>query len=185
MLAMRDTKYEIIHFWFVETEPQLWFQKNDVFDARIRDRFLITYEMARDGLCQSWASDAEGSLALCLVLDQFPRNLFRGSALAYATDESALLVAKKAISKGFDQILSPEKRRFLYMPFMHSEAMSDQRRCVELFKAMQDSEPLSYEYALRHMKVIEDFGRFPHRNAALARDTTPEEQAYLDAGGGF
>jgi uncharacterized protein (DUF924 family) len=182
---MRDTKQEIIHFWFVETEPQLWFQKNDVFDARIRDRFFVTYEMARDGLCQSWSVDADGSLALCLVLDQFPRNLFRGLPQAYETDEPALLVSKRAVSKGFDQVLAPEKRRFLYMPFMHSEALSDQKRAVELFQAMRDVEPLSYEYALRHMKVIEQFGRFPHRNAALGRETTPEEQVYLDAGGGF
>ncbi len=182
---MRDTKQEIIHFWFVETEPQLWFQKNDAFDSRVRDRFLVTYEMARDGLCDAWVNDAHGALALCVVLDQFPRNMFRGRPEAFATDEAALLCAKRSVSKGFDQILAPEKRRFLYMPFMHSEKISDQKRSVELFKSMIDLEPLSYEYALKHLKVIEDFGRFPHRNAILGRQTTPEEQAYLDAGGGF
>jgi len=182
---MRDTKHEVINFWFVETEPQLWFQKNETFDARIRDRFLLTYEMARDGLCNAWAQDAQGSLALCILLDQFPRNMFRDDPRAFATDDKALLFAKQAINKGFDQVLAPEQRRFVYMPFMHSEKLSEQKRSVELFKTMIEEEPLSYEYALKHLKVIEDFDRFPHRNKALGRETTPEEQVYLDQGGGF
>lgn len=183
---MRDTKQEIIHFWFEETEPQLWFQKNDDFDAMIRERFEVTYEMARDGLCNPWSDDAEGALALCIVLDQFPRNMFRGTAAAFATDEQALLVAKRAISKGFDQVLTPMKRRFLYLPFEHSENLTDQKRSVELFEAMKEDDPLGYEYAVRHLEVIEQFGRFPHRNRALGRENTPEEEVYLaDPDAGF
>lgn len=183
---MRDMKQEVIHFWFDETAPQLWFQKNESFDQTIRERFSVAYDMAARGLCQHWASDAEGALALCLVLDQFPRNMFRDTPAAFATDERALLCAKQAISKGFDQILSVPKRRFLYLPFEHSENLSDQRRCVALFEKIRDEDPMGYEYALRHLKVIEEFGRFPHRNAILGRTSTSEEEAYLaQPGAGF
>lgn len=183
---MRDTRKEVLKFWFEETDPSLWFQVNESFDATIRDRFLLTYQMARDGLCQSWGADAEGALALCLVLDQFPRNMFRDSAAAFATDEKALMVARGAVSRGFDKILAPIKRRFLYLPFEHSEELSDQRRSVALFAAMKDQDPLGYEYALRHEAVIEKFGRFPHRNAVLGRQNTPDEEIYLAApGAGF
>lgn len=183
---MRDTKSEILHFWFVETDPSLWFQKNEAFDERIRDRFKVTYEMAADGLCNNWAKDADGALALIVVLDQFPRNMFRGTGKAYASDSKALICAKQAIHKGFDQVLTPEKRRFMYLPFEHSENLSDQKRSVELFKAMEDVDPLGYTYALRHYDVIKKFSRFPHRNEALGRDNTPEEEEYLQqAGAGF
>ena len=183
---MRDTKQEILHFWFVETDPSLWFQKNEEFDTRIRERFKVTYDMAKDGLCNAWADDAEGALALCIVLDQFPRNMFRGTADMFATDEKALLCSKQAIHRGFDQVLTPEKRRFMYLPFEHSENMRDQNRAVELFEAMKDVDPLGYQYALRHKEVIEKFGRFPHRNKALGRENTPEEEEYLkQPGAGF
>lgn len=183
---MRDTKSEILHFWFVETDPSLWFQKNEEFDARIRDRFLVTYEMAAEGLSNEWGKDADGALALIIVLDQFPRNMFRGTAKMFATDGKALIQAKQAIHKGFDQVLTPEKRRFMYLPFEHSENIIDQKRSVELFKAMEDVDPLAYTYALRHYDVIDKFGRFPHRNAALGRESTPEEEEYLaKPGAGF
>lgn len=177
---MRDTRQEIIHFWFEETEPQLWFQKNEDFDLIVKERFLVTHEMARDGLCNAWSSDAEGCLALCLVLDQFPRNMFRGQAAAFETDEKALLTSKQAIHKGFDQVLEPVKRRFIYLPFEHSENILDQKRSVELFRSMEEDDPVGYDYALRHLAAIEKFGRFPQRNVALGRETTPEEQEYLD-----
>ena len=122
---------------------------------------------------------SDGALALCILLDQMPRNMFRGMPKAFETDKKALVVAKFALSKGLDQVLSVQKRRFLYLPFEHSENINDQRRCVELFEKMKDDDPLGYDYALRHLKVIEEFGRFPHRNAILARDNTPEEEAYL------
>lgn len=179
---MRDTKEEILHFWFEETEPQQWFQKNDNFDKSIRDCFLVTYNMACDGLCDGWNRNEEGCLALCILLDQFPRNMFRNTAQAFATDSKALLVTKYAISKGYDQLLPPVKRGFLYMPFEHSENRSDQKKSVDLFAVMKDEAPLSYDYALRHMEIIEKFGRFPHRNAALNRDNTQEEEEYIAQG---
>lgn len=182
---MRDTKHEIVHFWFNETEPQLWFQQNADFDARIADRFSITYQMAKDGLSNHWAADADGALALCLVLTQFPRRMYRGTAQAYETDEKALLIAKQAISKGFDQMFTHEKKFFMYIPFEYSERLSDHRRNVELFKSTEKENPVAYAVAKRNHDVIEKFGRYPERNKALGRDTTPEEQAYLDKTGGF
>lgn len=182
---MRDSKQEINHFWFEETDPQLWFQDNPQFDEILRERFSVTYAMAKDGLSNHWAADAEGALALCLVLDQFPRRLFRGAATAYDTDEKALLVAKQAVSKGFDQVLSHEKRFFLYIPFEHSERLSDQKRNLELFKSMEEENPLAYRTALRRYEVIEKFGRFPDRNAVLGRQNTPDEEVYLQQFSGF
>jgi len=177
---MRDTKHEILHFWFEETEPQLWFQKSTDFDSRIKERFAVTYEMAKDGLCQSWSANAEGCLALCLLLDQFPRHIYRDQAAAYATDEQSLLVVKQAVHKGFDQVLSHEKRFFLYLPFEHSENMSDQKRNLELFKSMAEENPVAYTVAQQRYKTMEQFGRFPERNKALGRETTSEEQEYLN-----
>lgn len=176
---MRDTKQEINHFWFEETQPQQWFQKNEEFDNLIRERFLVTYEMAKENLCDSWQSEEEGALALVILLDQFPRNMFRGQKESFATDKKGLLVAKQAIHRGFDQLLEPVKRGFLYVPFQHSEDMRDQNRSVELMEAMKDENPAGYDYALRHRAVIERFGRFPHRNEVLGRETTPEEAAFL------
>lgn len=183
---MRDTKNEVLKFWFEETQPQQWFQKNDAFDADIRDRFMVTYDMARKDMCLDWTKDAEGVLALCLVLDQFPRNMFRGDPKMFETDAKALLIVKEALHKGFDHILPTMKRRFVYMPFMHSEELKEQKRSVALFETMKDDEPLSYEYAIKHMEVIEKFGRFPHRNKVLGRESTEEELGYLKLpGAGF
>ncbi len=176
---MRDIKHEILHFWFEETQPQQWFQKNADFDAAIRDRFLTTYRLAADGVCDLWRDEAEGCLALCIVLDQFPRNMFRDTPEAFMTDARALQVARHAIARGFDQTFAPLRRRFLYLPFEHSEAMADQDRSVALFLSMQETDPLGYEYALRHQAVIGQFGRFPHRNAILGRQNTAEEEEYL------
>ena len=177
---MRDTRHEIVHFWFEETEPQLWFQRNDSFDAIIRDRFSVIYDMAKDGLCNNWATDAEGALALCLVLDQFPRRLYRGAAAEFETDEQALLVAKQAVSKGFDQVLPHEKRFFMYIPFEHSERLSDHKKNLQLFKSMEKENPVAYRTAQRRHDVIDQFGRYPDRNAALGRQSTPDEEKYLE-----
>jgi uncharacterized protein (DUF924 family) len=182
---MRNSKEDIIKFWFDETTPAQWFQKSPEFDGLVKQRFQSAYTMALEGLCDQWQQDAEGSLALCLVLDQFPRNMFRDTAEAFASDAMALEIANKAIKKGFDQLLVPSKRRFLYLPFEHSENIEDQHRCVAFFEKMKDDDPLGYDYALRHLKVIEEFGRFPHRNAILGRKSTPDEKEYLakpDAG---
>ena len=183
---MRDTKQEVLKFWFEEAAPQQWFQKNDSFDTEIKERFLVTYDMARKDLCADWTRDSDGVLALCLVLDQFPRNIFRDSPKAYDADAKILLIVKEALHKGYDQVQVPVKRRFMYMPFMHSENLSEQKRSVELFKKMKDDDPLSYEYALKHLEVIEKFGRFPHRNKVLGRESTDEELNYLSLpGAGF
>ncbi len=183
---MRDTKNEVLRFWFEETKPAQWFQKNTAFDADIAERFMLTYDMAKKDLCASWAKDADGALALCIVLDQFPRNMFRDTAKSFESDAKILLIAKDAVNKGFDQILSPLKRRFIYMPFMHSEDVFEQKRSVKLFASMKDDDPLSYDYALKHLEVIEKFGRFPHRNKILGRQSSDEELKYLNiAGAGF
>ncbi|MBI2234725.1 MAG: DUF924 domain-containing protein [Micavibrio aeruginosavorus] len=180
---MRDTKQDILHFWFVETQPVQWFQKNEDFDRLIRERFLVTYRMAQGGLCDGWAAEAEGALALCIALDQFPRNMFRKQAEAFATDAHALRIAAQAVRMGFDKMLPPLRRRFLYLPFEHSEDPEDQKRSVSLFAGVKDADPLGYEYALRHQDVISRFGRFPQRNKALGRDSTGEEILYLSQPG--
>lgn len=183
---MRDSKREVLHFWFKETQPQQWFQKNEQFDEQIKERFLSVYELARSGLCDSWKDSAEGCLALCIVLDQFPRNMFRNTPDMFATDMKALLVAKHAIASGYDQLLKPEERRFIYLPFEHSENLNDQKKAVSLFEVMKKEDPMGYDYALRHLEVIEKYGRFPHRNEILGRDSSPEEEEYLaQSGAGF
>lgn len=182
---MRDGRLEIIHFWFEETPPQLWFQVSEEFDRQVIDRFSGVYDMAKDGLSNGWASDAEGALALCIVLDQFPRHMFRGTPRAYETDAKALLQSKQAIQKGFDQILDPVKRGFLYLPFQHSEDLAEQKRSVELYGKMQHENPTGYRYAVRHLEAIERFGRFPHRNEILGRTSTPEELVFLKERDGF
>lgn len=176
---MKNTQGDILNFWFVETQPSLWFQINPDFDAIVRSRFLTDYEIARAGQYDDWKSSPDGCLALCLLLDQFPRNIFRGNRQAYATDSKAILIAKHAIAKGFDQVFQPIKRRFLYLPFEHSEILSDQKRAVELFESIREEDPVGYEYALRYFKVIDRFNRFPHRNKILDRENTPEEQEFL------
>jgi uncharacterized protein (DUF924 family) len=183
---MKDLQKDILDFWFEETLAPQWFQVNPAFDEAIRTRFSDAYDKGLRGILDDWKNDSDGCLALCLLLDQFPRNMFRGSPRAFEGDSKAIVIAKYALSKGFDQVLVPVKRRFLYLPFEHSENLSDQRKCVELFEKMKKDDPLGYDYAQRHLKVIEKFGRFPHRNQILGRMSTPEEKAYLaQPGAGF
>ncbi|MBL4589228.1 MAG: DUF924 domain-containing protein [Alphaproteobacteria bacterium] len=183
---MNDSQKDILNFWFEESQPQQWFQKNPAFDELIRSRFLEVYEIARQGALNDWKNDGDGVLSLCILLDQFPRNMFRGSAQSFATDAQALLIAKYALSKGLDQVVSPAKRRFVYLPFEHSEHLQDQRKSVELFETMKATDPLGHEYALRHLEIVEKYGRFPHRNNILGRENTPEEEIYMSqVGSGF
>lgn len=183
---MHDIRGDVINFWFEETKPQQWFQVNEEFDALITERFTDAYEKAAAGIFDDWRNDSDGVLALCILLDQMPRNMFRGTPKAFATDNKALVMAKYAISKGLDQVLSVTKRRFVYLPFEHSENLNDQRRSVELFEKIKNDDPLGYEYAVKHLDVIEEYGRFPHRNKILGRENTPEEEAYLaQPGAGF
>ena len=176
---MRDTKFEINQFWFEETAPQMWFQRSEDFETQIRERFLVTYEMAREGLCNGWDVDAEGCLAMCLLLNQFPRRLFAGTGQAYETDEQALIIAKKAVHNGFDQVLPHERRFFLYLPFEHSERETDQKRNLSLFQAMEQENPVAYHVAQERMETFKRFERFPERNEALGRESSEEELAYL------
>lgn len=183
---MKDMVKDILSFWFEETQPPQWFQVNPDFDAAILARFEDAYEKGALGIFDDWKTDSDGCLALVLLLDQFPRNMYRGTPKAFAADGKALVIAKFALSKGFDQVLAPIKRRFLYLPYEHSENLNDQRKSVELFEKMKKDDPLGYDYALRHLKVIESFGRFPHRNNILSRMNTPEEEEYLaQDGAGF
>jgi uncharacterized protein (DUF924 family) len=170
---------KITQFWR-EAGPDRWFAKEDVFDTQFRDRFLALHYAAARRERDHWAAHAEGSLALMILLDQFPRNCFRGSAHMFATDPLARFFAKKAIAAGHDAALDGEIRFFLYLPLEHSELLADQYQSVDLFSA---NAPSYLEYAIEHRDIIQRFGRFPHRNRALGRETTPDEQAFLDAGG--
>jgi len=182
---MKDIQEQILTFWFEETTPAQWFQVNTDFDASVKEKFEEPYEMAVKGHFDEWQNSADGALALIILLDQMPRNMFRGTPKAFASDKKALIIAKLAISKGLDQVLPVQKRRFVYLPYEHSENLGDQAKCVKLFEKIKDEDKLGHDYALRHLKVIEEYGRFPHRNEILGRENTPEEQEYLarpDAG---
>jgi uncharacterized protein (DUF924 family) len=176
------TPADVVGFWR-DAGMDKWFRGGDAFDAECRARFLDAHHAAARRECAHWMGDAEGALALALLLDQIPRNVFRGSGHAFATDGLARQCAARAIDAGFDVQVEPSPRLFLYMPFEHSEAMHDQDRAVALFTALGDADLLGYANA--HRDVIARFGRFPHRNAALGRGNTADEQAWLDAGGGF
>jgi len=171
---------ETIAFWR-EAGPEKWFAKDDAFDAAIRAHFLAAHEAAAAGQLSDWEETPDGVYALIILLDQFPRNLFRGSERAFATDAQALAIAQRALARGFDKAYQPPEQRFFYMPFMHSEALADQDRCVALCQAADD--PDGVRYAEIHRDIIRDFGRFPHRNPVLGRETTAEEQAFLEQGG--
>lgn len=168
---------EVIAFWFAEEVKPLWFAATPAFDEELRERFLPTYQAAAAAQLPNWEETASGALALVIVLDQFPLNLFRGQPESFATEAAAREVANPAIARGFDQELPPEQRQFLYLPFMHSEALADQDRSVRLYD--QPGLEESLRFAHHHRDLIRRFGRFPHRNAILRRTSTAEELAYL------
>ncbi len=172
---------QVLDFWR-EAGPGKWFARDEAFDARFRQAFLDAHWAASRGELEHWIDSADGALALVLLLDQFPRNCFRRSGHAYATDPLARHYATRAIDAGLDAQVEPALRVFMYMPFEHSEDMADQLRTIELMRAVA---PEFMQYAIAHRDVIERFGRFPHRNRELGRENTTEEQAWLDAGGGF
>lgn len=155
--------------------------KKPAFDQDIQTRFRLVYEQAMAGAFNSWQESAEGCLALVLLFDQFPRHMFRGTAQAFATDDRALAIAQKALAQRFDQSLPIVQRWFFYMPFEHSENLAHQRQAVELFYPLRNSPDAAgtYRYAVKHLAVIEQFGRFPHRNQSLDRESTPAEKAFL------
>jgi uncharacterized protein (DUF924 family) len=168
---------DILRFWFGELTYQDWFRRDEAVDATIASRFGAVYHELRAGVPASWLETPEGVLAAILVLDQFPRNLFRDDARAFATDDVALALAKQAIADGTDQRLTPDQRAFIYMPFQHSEDRIDQARSVGLYARL--GIPLNLDFALRHQAVIDRFGRFPHRNGVLDRASTAAEEAFL------
>ena len=181
----------ILDFWFGKPTVantdygkfrRMWFKKDAAFDALIREQFLVDYQSAVAGQYDTWQQSPRGCLALILLFDQMPRNMFRGSGQSFKTDPQALTVADHAIAQGFEQSLMPVERFFIYLPFEHSEALQHQHRCVSLFEALVDEVPElkhGLDYALRHRDVIAQFGRFPHRNSVLGRVSTPAEVEFL------
>ncbi len=171
---------EIVAFWR-EAGPDRWFAKSDAFDETLRTRFGPRVNEAEAGALDGWATVPEGALGLVLLLDQMPRNLFRGTPRMFATDPAAKAQADAAIEARFDRHFARDMRAFFYMPYMHSEELADQERSVALFRDLGNENSLNY--AEIHAEPIRRFGRFPHRNPILGRQTTPDEQAYLDEGG--
>ena len=178
--AMPEPK-EVLAFWFEETPKELWFRKDEAFDTRIRARFGAACEAALAGGLEAWESTPDGLLALILLLDQFPRNLFRGQAKAFAGDARAVALTLAAIKQGWDAGLETPWRQFLYMPLMHSEDSAIQLLSIERFATLGDANTL--DFAHRHKRIIDRFGRYPHRNAALGRPSSAEELAFLQEPG--
>lgn len=179
---------EVLDFWFGAADapehgrarPE-WFRKSEAFDEAIRTRFEHLYEAAARGALSDWLEQPRSALALVIVLDQFPRNMYRGTPRAFAADAQALEVARHVVAQGWDRSMKPMERLFVYLPYEHAEDMAMQRESVRLFETLRD-DPQSVEgidYAYRHYEIIERFGRFPHRNAILGRQSTPEEIEFL------
>jgi uncharacterized protein (DUF924 family) len=179
-MPMLASAAEVVSFWR-DAGPDRWFNKDAAFDNQIRERFFDTYEAAAAGKLSGWEHSAQSALALLILLDQFPRNMFRGDPRAFATDPLALALAAGAIVRGFDSQVPADLRGFFYLPFEHSEDLADQERGIAFYTASGDADGL--KWAEIHADIIRRFGRFPHRNAVLGRVTTPEEQKFLDDGG--
>ncbi len=175
---------EVLSYWLDELKPSDWYDENEQVDAEIRKRFLSTWEGAREGRFSLWLTYASGALAYIILTDQFPRNMFRNSGKAFATDRAALAAAKSAIDRGWDMKIDEPARQFFYMPLMHSESLCDQERCVRLMcERMPEGRENNLLHARAHREVIRQFGRFPHRNDALARCNSESEKAYVSNGG--
>jgi uncharacterized protein (DUF924 family) len=166
-----------LSFWFEETPRKQWFEKDETFDRRLRERFLGLHEQVAVLPVETFLASPEAALAAVIVCDQFPRNMFRGSARAFATDAKALSLAAAALERGWDAAMSDDQRLFLYLPFEHAEDGAAQARCVALMSGLADKDLVRWAEA--HKAIIDRFGRFPHRNAALDRASTPEEVAFL------
>jgi uncharacterized protein (DUF924 family) len=177
-----DWAAQVLHYWFDELQPEAWFRKDERVDAAIRERFGKLYEQLAQLRPQQLTTPLE-SIAAVIVLDQFPRNMFRDTPRAFATDALALSISQQAIAAGWDQQLTQQQRLFLYMPFQHSEDRAVQARSIELFTQLGLAENL--DYAHRHKAIIDRFGRFPHRNPVLSRASTAEELQFVAAHRGF
>lgn len=171
----------VIEFWFVELSAKQWFSKDRKLDATIRERFLIVHERATQGECWQWRDCALGRLAEIIVLDQFSRNIFRDDTRAFAQDSLALVLAQEAVANNADKQLDTQQRAFLYMPYMHSESLQVHEEAVKLFA--QEGLENNYDFELKHKKIIERFGRYPHRNDVLGRASTAIELEFLSQPG--
>jgi len=168
---------DVIDFWFTEIEPKQWWQKDLEFDQLIKNRFGALHQQANAGELFQWRTSAQGSLAEVIILDQFSRNIYRDKPESFASDPLALALAQTAISKGLDMALSESERSFLYLPFMHSESQVIHKQAVSLYEALGNAGNLDFE--LKHKVIIDEFGRYPHRNHILGRQSSPEEIAFL------
>jgi len=176
-----DEIREVLDFWFAEESKAHWFEPSAEFDRAVRRRFAKLLARAVTGELDHWRESADGCLALCILLDQVPRHIFRGDARAYAADDKALAIAEHAVGRGFDRKLPPDGQNFLYLPFMHSEELANQLRALALCEAAGLHE--AKRSAAEHLETIRRFGRFPHRNALLGRESTAAEAAFLEESG--
>lgn len=167
----------VLDFWLLQIGPYKWFSRDDALDEQIRNKFAASHKKAVAGALKSWRAAPQGCLGEIIVLDQFSRNLYRDNPRAFASDGQAREILELALARGFDSGMNNDEKRFLYMPLQHSENAADQTRSVELFRTLEDDK--MFEYTLRHQEIIDRFGRFPHRNAVLGRNSTAEEIAFL------
>ena len=176
---MKNPIKEVLDFWFDQNNQDKWFNSTPEFDVEIQQRFEPLWQSASENMLTSWEVTADGCLALCIVLDQFPLNMYRGDNKSFQTEQQSILVAKEAIGKGFDDLIDNDRVAFLYMPLMHSEKLEDQNLCVACFAKRNLEDNL--RFAKHHRGLIEEFGRFPHRNEVLGRKSTEQEIDYLNS----
>lgn len=174
---------EILDFWFVKTTPEQKYKKDDVFDAKVTQRFKSVYEQVMIGETEQWRETSEGRLAEIIVLDQFARNMFRGDAQSFLGDDLALKLSREALLEKADEDFPQEKRQFFYMPFMHSESRAVHVEALKIFQEKSDEGGLKYE--IMHKEIIDQFGRYPHRNEVMGRQSTLEEVEFLKQHSGF
>ena len=174
---------EILDFWFGELTQKDWYSGGAELDEKIRTRFADTYEAVKSDFSLESADDPRTALAATILFDQMPRNMFRKTAKAFATDNIAIAIARRAVDKEFDAGMTPEEKQFLYMPFMHSEVSADQERCVDLIRMLGNEESL--KYAIEHRDIVAEYGRFPHRNRVLGRESTKAETDFLKGHDGY
>jgi len=174
---------DVVDFWFSDESRERWFRSTPEYDARVRSRFEVAWELARDGALADWEQSATGALAQVILLDQMPLNMFRDQPASFSTEALSRTVAEHAIARGFDHDVAGDRRAFFYFPYMHSELLADQDRSVELFG--QPGLEQNLEWARHHREIVQRFGRFPHRNAILGRTSTPGEIQWLDSADAF
>ena len=182
-MMVSESPQSIVEFWFSDKVRPLWFHSTQEFDDTLRKRFELLWQQAAANMLDSWAESPEGALALVIMLDQFPLNMFRGDPLCFSTEAKSRDIASLAVEHNFDENLTAEQKAFLYMPFMHSESIPDQEKSVALFKAAGLEENL--KFARHHRDIVRRFGRFPHRNEILGRTSTAAEIAYLQSDEAF